>query len=60
MVNSAESGLGLEQALCWEAAIRQALMPLTPQSSSDHGALERVSSTESLEESQITVRRRAV
>ena len=33
IVNSVESGVGLEQALHWEAAIRQALMPVTPQSS---------------------------
>ena len=26
---SAESGVGLEQALSWENAIRQALMPVT-------------------------------
>ena len=30
LVTSAESGVGLEQALCWENAIRQALMPVTP------------------------------
>ena len=33
VVNSAESGIGLEQALCWESALRQALMPVTPQTS---------------------------
>ena len=32
-LTSAESGIGLEQALCWEHAIRQALMPVTPQPS---------------------------
>lgn len=35
IVTSAESGVGLEQALCWESAIRKALMPVTPQPSSD-------------------------
>jgi len=34
-VTSAESGVGLEQALCWESAIRKALMPVTPQPSTD-------------------------
>ena len=29
VVMSAESGVGLEQALSWENAIRQALMPVT-------------------------------
>lgn len=33
IVVSPESGVGLEQARHWEAAIRQALMPVTPQSS---------------------------
>lgn len=33
VVNSAESGIGLEQALSWESAVRQALMPVTPQPS---------------------------
>ncbi|KAK2158106.1 hypothetical protein LSH36_177g04119 [Paralvinella palmiformis] len=32
-LTSAESGIGLEQGLCWEHAIRQALMPVTPQPS---------------------------
>lgn len=35
IVTSAESGVGLEQAQCWESAIRKALMPVTPQPSSD-------------------------
>ncbi|ELU04274.1 hypothetical protein CAPTEDRAFT_105698 [Capitella teleta] len=35
VVTSAESGSGREQALCWENAIRQALMPVTPQPSSE-------------------------
>ena len=30
-----ESGIGLEQGKCWESAIRQALMPVTPQASSE-------------------------
>ena len=30
IVVSPESGVGLEQAKCWEQAIRQALMPVTP------------------------------
>ena len=34
-VRSAESGIGLEQALCWENAIRQALMPVTPKPSAE-------------------------
>ncbi|KAL8618364.1 hypothetical protein ACOMHN_047436 [Nucella lapillus] len=34
IVTSAESGSGLEQARHWEHAIRQALMPVTPQASS--------------------------
>ena len=34
-VNSPESGVGREQALCWENAIRQGLMPVTPQPSSE-------------------------
>lgn len=34
-VNSPESGVGREQALCWEHAIRQGLMPVTPQPSSE-------------------------
>ena len=34
-VNSAESGVGLEQAIYWESAIHQALMPVTPQHSTD-------------------------
>ncbi|XP_076443092.1 serine/threonine-protein kinase D1-like isoform X2 [Babylonia areolata] len=34
IVASAESGSGLEQARHWEQAIRQALMPVTPQASS--------------------------
>ena len=34
-VTSAESGIGLEQAMCWESAIHQALMPVTPQPSVD-------------------------
>ena len=38
IVNSVESGIGLEQALCWESAIRQALMPVTPQASSEPSA----------------------
>ena len=33
IVASAESGSGLEQARHWEQALRQALMPVTPQSS---------------------------
>lgn len=33
MVVSPESGVGLEQARHWEHAIRQALMPVTPQPS---------------------------
>ena len=32
-LTSTECGIGLEQALSWEAAIRQALMPVTPQPS---------------------------
>jgi len=35
VVTSAESGVGLEQARCWETAIRKALMPVTPQPSAD-------------------------
>jgi len=35
VVTSAESGVGLEQARCWESAIRKALMPVTPQPSAD-------------------------
>lgn len=35
MVTSTESGIGLEQGMCWENAIRQALMPVTPQPSSE-------------------------
>lgn len=35
VVTSAESGIGREQALCWENAIRQALMPVTPQPSAE-------------------------
>ena len=35
VVTSAESGIGREQALCWENAIRQALMPVTPQPSTE-------------------------
>ena len=35
IVTSAESGVGLEQAMCWESAIRKALMPVTPQPSTD-------------------------
>lgn len=35
VVTSAESGVGLEQAMCWESAIRKALMPVTPQPSAD-------------------------
>ena len=34
-MTSAESGSGLEQAICWENAIRQALMPVTPKPSVD-------------------------
>ncbi len=37
IVNSAESGIGLEQAMCWESAIHQALMPVTPQTSKEAG-----------------------
>lgn len=33
---SAESGVGLEQGLVWENAIRQALMPVTPQPSGEN------------------------
>ena len=33
IVVSGESGVGLEQARHWEHAIRQALMPVTPKSS---------------------------
>lgn len=33
VVTSAESGVGREQAMCWESAVRQALMPVTPQPS---------------------------
>ncbi len=33
-----ESGIGLEQAQCWENAIRQALMPVTPQTSCEPDA----------------------
>ncbi|XP_055879880.1 serine/threonine-protein kinase D1-like isoform X5 [Biomphalaria glabrata] len=33
LVVNPESGIGLEQAKHWESAIRQALMPVTPQSS---------------------------
>ena len=33
VVASTESGSGLEQARHWEQALRQALMPVTPQSS---------------------------
>lgn len=33
IVTSPESGSGLEQARHWEQALRQALMPVTPQSS---------------------------
>ena len=33
LVSSVESGIGLEQAQHWENAIRQALMPVTPQAS---------------------------
>jgi len=36
VVTSAESGVGLEQARCWESAIRKALMPVTPQPSADY------------------------
>jgi len=36
VVTSAESGVGLEQARCWESAIRKALMPVTPQPSTDY------------------------
>ena len=35
VMNSPESGVGREQAICWEHAIRQALMPVTPQASQD-------------------------
>ena len=35
VVTSAESGVGLEQAICWENAIRQALMPVTPKTPDD-------------------------
>jgi len=35
VVTSAESGVGLEQARCWESAVRKALMPVTPQPSAD-------------------------
>ena len=38
IVVSPESGMGLEQARHWEHAIRQALMPVTPQSSMDNAA----------------------
>lgn len=34
-VNAPDSGVGREQALCWENAIRQGLMPVTPQPSSE-------------------------
>jgi protein kinase D len=37
IVASAESGSGLEQARHWEHALRQALMPVTPQSSNAKG-----------------------
>jgi|SRR6218665_499829 len=33
VVTSTESGIGREQALSWESAVRQALMPVTPQPS---------------------------
>ncbi|KAL8614588.1 hypothetical protein ACOMHN_049401 [Nucella lapillus] len=36
IVASAESGSGLEQARHWEQALRQALMPVTPQSSGNN------------------------
>ena len=35
MVNSSESGVGREIATHWENSIRQALMPVTPQPSSE-------------------------
>lgn len=38
IVMSPESGVGLEQARHWEAAIHQALMPVTPQSSVGNAA----------------------
>lgn len=34
-INSSESGVGLEIATHWENSIRQALMPVTPQPSSE-------------------------
>ncbi|KAK3796156.1 hypothetical protein RRG08_018156 [Elysia crispata] len=41
IVVSPESGMGLEQARHWEHAIRQALMPVTPQSSVDNASADR-------------------
>jgi len=35
MYMNVQSGVGLEQARCWESAIRKALMPVTPQPSAD-------------------------
>ncbi|XP_076463792.1 serine/threonine-protein kinase D1-like [Babylonia areolata] len=43
IVASAESGSGLEQARHWEQALRQALMPVTPQSSGSTKDNENVS-----------------
>lgn len=35
VMTSTESGTGIQQALCWENAIHQALMPVTPQPSAE-------------------------
>lgn len=42
VVSSVESGIGLEPAKNFEAAIRQALMPVTPQASCESGQKGRI------------------
>ena len=52
---SAESGRGLEQAKHWEHALRQALMPVTPQSSNAKDSENRSSNGDSQPDQQVDI-----
>ncbi|XP_035824058.1 serine/threonine-protein kinase D3 [Aplysia californica] len=55
IVVSPESGIGLEQARHWEHAIRQALMPVTPQSSTGNVPADRNGNGESPKSGQAEI-----
>nr|KAG5690373.1 hypothetical protein BaRGS_001295 [Batillaria attramentaria] len=55
IVASLESGSGMEQARHWEQALRQALMPVTPQSSNGNEADNASSNGESQADKQVDI-----